>query len=89
MHNRADPAPATPSHYLHPCYHITSQAMRWETCTLHTYRLKGHYRAMAVMSTTTNNNTSTFPVALRTEVPPRLPTGRVQGTARNDPVAAL
>ena len=81
MHNsRADPAAATPSQ--HP-------RMRWETSTLHrTYRRKGHYQVVAVMGTTPNNNISTFPVAIRTEVPHRNPMGRVPGT-RNDPVAAL
>jgi hypothetical protein len=65
--------------------------MRWEISTLHhTYRRKGHYQAVAVMGTTPNNNNiSTFPVAIRTEVPQRNPTGRVPGTTRNDPVAAL
>ena len=86
MHNnRADPAVATPSQHLR---------MRWETSTLHhTYRRKGHYRVVAVMGTTPNNNNnnsiSTFPVAIRTEVPQRNPMGRVPGTTRNDPVAAL
>jgi hypothetical protein len=91
MHNnRADPVPATLSQYLHLCFYITSQAMRWDSSTLHhTYRRKGHYRPVAVISTTPNNNMSTFPLAGRTEIPPRIPTGRVQGTARNDPVAGV
>ena len=67
--------------------------MRWETSMLHhTYRRKGHCQVVAVMGTTPNNNNnniSTFPVAIKTEVPQRNPMGRVPGTIRNDPVAAL
>jgi hypothetical protein len=64
--------------------------MRWETSMLrHTYRPKGHCRVVAAMGTTLNNNISTFPVAIKTEVPQRHPMGRVPGTIRNDPVAAL
>jgi len=64
--------------------------MRWETNMLHrTYRPKGHCRVVAAMGTIANNNISTFPEAIKTEVPQRRPMGRVPGTIRNDPVAAL
>jgi len=63
--------------------------MRWETSIPHhTYRRKGHYREVAAMGTILNN-ISTFPVAIRTEVPQHHPVGRDPGTIRNDPVAAL
>jgi hypothetical protein len=64
--------------------------MRWETNTLHhTFRRKGHCRVVAVMGTTHNNNISTSPVAIRTEVHQRHPLGRAQGIIHNDPVASI
>jgi hypothetical protein len=91
MHNnRVGPAPATPSRHRRRCLHIINPGMRWETSMLHhTYRRKGHCRLVAVMGTTPNNNINTIPVAIKTGVPQHRPMGRVPGTIRNDPVAAL
>ena len=65
--------------------------MRWEINTLRrTFRLKGHCRVVAAMGTTHNNNISTSPVAIRTEVPQRLPLGRALGIIiHNDPIASI
>jgi hypothetical protein len=64
--------------------------MRWEANILrHTFRRKGHCRVVAVMGTTHNNNISTSPVAIKTEVPRRHPLGRALGIIHNDPRCSI
>lgn len=78
---------ATLSQHRRLCHHITSLGMRWETNILHhTFRRKGRW-VVGVMGTTHNNNISTSPAAIKTEVPQRHPLGRALGIIHNDPVA--
>jgi hypothetical protein len=79
---------ATRSQHRRLGLHIFNLGMRWETNIPHpTYRLKGHYRVVAVMSTMSNDNISTFPVAIDTDATQHL--GRTLGISHSDSAVPL